>query len=102
MVGSKKALQSNESRASWVALSVNHLSIVRKISWNTVRFAPKGVGGREIIAGGDNVGLGIFRDGSSKTEANPTSISLSRPSEMQKSKRILKATDEFGNNGAHS
>lgn len=67
-----------------------------------MRFLVKGVGGREITAGGDSFGLGIFRDGSSKTEANPTSISLSRPSEMQKSKRILKATDEFGNDGTHS
>jgi hypothetical protein len=102
MVGSKKALHSNESRASWVALRVIHLSIFRKISWNMVRFVVKGIGGREIIAGGDSFGLGTFRDGSSKTEANPTSISLSKPSEIQKSKRILKATDEFGNDGTHS
>ena len=102
MVGSKKALHSNESRASWVALRVIHLSIFRKISWNLVRFVVEGVGDREIIAGGDSFGLGIFRDGSNKIEANPTSISLSRPSEMQKFKRILKATDEFGNDGTHS
>lgn len=55
-----------------------------------------------MITGGNNFGLGIFRDGSSKIDANLISISLLRPSETQKSKRILKATDESGNDGAYS
>jgi hypothetical protein len=67
-----------------------------------VRCVRKGVGGREIIVGGDSFRLGTFRDRSSKTEVNPTSISLSRPSEIQKFRRTLNVTNEFGNDGTHS
>lgn len=94
-LGSKKTLQANESKASWVALRKRQESSLRKISWNGVAPCP-GVGRRGMTTGVDMLGGGRCRDGRNKTEVNAMSISLSRPCEMQNSRRILNASDESG------
>lgn len=96
MLGSKKALHSNEPRPSCVELSEMHSSIECNILWNIVSSPWKGVAGREIVVAGDNAGGGMCREVSISSEHSPTRNSFSGPSDKQKSKRILNANDEFG------
>ena len=49
-----------------------------------------------MLMGGLRFGGGRSRDVSIRTEARPTSSSASRPSAMQKFRRISNASDEFG------
>lgn len=52
--------------------------------------------------GATNFGGGAFREVSIRTEQSPARNSCSRPSDAQKFKRILKASDESAETGSQS
>lgn len=99
--GSKKVLQSRESKASCVELSDMQLSI----DWNNLRkavsfrFGKERVGAVEIIIAGVNLGGGACREVKIKIAVKPVMNSPSRPSKKQKSRRISNVRDEFDMTG---